>query len=192
MALAMASQAHAAVIITSGSFGSSGGVHSDPGLSATTVTGTVNGGELVTLSSLTDVIDTSGGGESVFAADDGSMQQFSIQFANAYDAVTFDIFKPTGGQTAWTLSVYGTAVDLTGFTPLTKNTNKFTVDGNGIGITNLTFTFTPGEQDIREIRVGDKIITTGVPEPATWAMMLAGFGGMGALLRHRRRAAALA
>ncbi len=29
--------------------------------------------------------------------------------------------------------------------------------------------------------------TGGVPEPATWAMMLIGFGGMGALLRHRRR-----
>jgi hypothetical protein len=27
----------------------------------------------------------------------------------------------------------------------------------------------------------------GVPEPATWAMMLLGFGGLGATLRHRRR-----
>jgi PEP-CTERM motif len=27
----------------------------------------------------------------------------------------------------------------------------------------------------------------GVPEPATWAMMLVGFGGMGALLRRRRQ-----
>lgn len=26
-----------------------------------------------------------------------------------------------------------------------------------------------------------------VPEPATWAMMILGFGGVGALLRHRRR-----
>jgi hypothetical protein len=26
----------------------------------------------------------------------------------------------------------------------------------------------------------------GVPEPATWAMMMIGFGGMGALLRRRR------
>ncbi|HLZ77584.1 PEPxxWA-CTERM sorting domain-containing protein [Phenylobacterium sp.] len=32
----------------------------------------------------------------------------------------------------------------------------------------------------------------GVPEPATWALMIGGFGGMGAMLRRRRQAAALA
>jgi hypothetical protein len=31
----------------------------------------------------------------------------------------------------------------------------------------------------------------GVPEPATWALMIGGFGGMGAMLRRQRRAAAL-
>jgi len=31
--------------------------------------------------------------------------------------------------------------------------------------------------------------TGGVPEPATWGMMLLGFGGLGAVLRHRRRVA---
>ena len=31
---------------------------------------------------------------------------------------------------------------------------------------------------------------TAVPEPAGWAMMLVGFGGLGALLRRRRAAAA--
>ena len=32
----------------------------------------------------------------------------------------------------------------------------------------------------------------GVPEPATWAMMLVGFGGLGAVMRRRRTAATLA
>ncbi|MFL5295294.1 MAG: PEPxxWA-CTERM sorting domain-containing protein [Phenylobacterium sp.] len=186
-ALAFASQSQAAVTIVSGSFGTSGGVHSTPGLSAPTVTGTVNG-DLVTLSSTTDIVDTSGGGESVFSADDGSMQQFKIQFANSYQKVTFDIFKPTGGQTNWTLAVNGVNLSLGGLNPLTQNTNKFIVDGGGTLINSLTFTFTPGEQDIREIRVGSA--GTGVPEPATWAMMLTGFGGMGALLRRRRQTVA--
>ena len=31
-------------------------------------------------------------------------------------------------------------------------------------------------------------VAAGVPEPATWAMMLVGFGGLGGLLRRRRTA----
>jgi len=34
---------------------------------------------------------------------------------------------------------------------------------------------------------GNFSFEAGVPEPATWAMMLVGFGGMGAVLRNRRR-----
>jgi len=35
-------------------------------------------------------------------------------------------------------------------------------------------------------------VETGVPEPATWAMMLLGFGGLGAVLRRRRFGAGVA
>ncbi|HLZ77595.1 PEPxxWA-CTERM sorting domain-containing protein [Phenylobacterium sp.] len=37
----------------------------------------------------------------------------------------------------------------------------------------------------------DYTVGGAVPEPATWAMMLVGFGGLGALMRRSRRAAAL-
>jgi hypothetical protein len=40
--------------------------------------------------------------------------------------------------------------------------------------------------------VGATLSTGGVPEPATWAMMLVGFFGMGGLLRRRRQAMATA
>lgn len=35
--------------------------------------------------------------------------------------------------------------------------------------------------------VGGGTLLTAVPEPAAWALMILGFGGVGAMLRHRRR-----
>jgi hypothetical protein len=40
--------------------------------------------------------------------------------------------------------------------------------------------------------IGATLAPAGVPEPATWAMMLVGFGGMGALMRRKRRVSAAA
>jgi hypothetical protein len=42
------------------------------------------------------------------------------------------------------------------------------------------------------ITVGGNPVGTGVPEPAAWALMLAGFGGVGAAMRSARRKAAVA
>jgi len=39
---------------------------------------------------------------------------------------------------------------------------------------------------------GNGTFTPGVPEPATWAFMIIGFGGLGVVLRARRQAAAAA
>ena len=65
--------------------------------------------------------------------------------------------------------------------------------GNGPGDVS-TFSFSSGGDDFVVQRTNDDTGLTstdsqvgGVPEPATWAMMLVGFGGMGALLRGRRR-----
>jgi hypothetical protein len=44
--------------------------------------------------------------------------------------------------------------------------------------------------EIPGVRVGSGLVTIsalGVPEPATWGLMLVGFGGLGAALRRRAR-----
>ena len=83
------------------------------------------------------------------------------------------------------------------------------VDGNYIGTTpfepqygstlsSATFTTTLGAGGSHNFQLVDQtnfllpagvqvIIQSAVPEPGTWAMMLIGLGGLGAVLRNRRR-----
>ena len=52
-----------------------------------------------------------------------------------------------------------------------------------------SFTLTDGYVGVLSGLNGN-VITGGVPEPATWAMMLVGFGGLGIAMRTRRKQAA--
>ncbi|MEO8812608.1 MAG: PEPxxWA-CTERM sorting domain-containing protein [Caulobacteraceae bacterium] len=99
------------------------------------------------------------------------------------------IFTPTGSQVAQTFNgnSNGIPVDVTSGFVVGLNTIELIVNNTGSGIyggltggpTSLTFAglVTPNGG--------------GVPEPATWAMMLVGVGGLGAMTRLRRRQAAL-
>ncbi|MGH7025195.1 MAG: PEP-CTERM sorting domain-containing protein [Caulobacteraceae bacterium] len=59
--------------------------------------------------------------------------------------------------------------------------------GPGTNVINMTFLGSIGTGDV-DFYVGAP--QTGVPEAATWALMLAGFAGLGAALRGRRKALA--
>jgi hypothetical protein len=69
--------------------------------------------------------------------------------------------------------------------------NTFTnLTYNVVGAGNDTLTVvgfsTSGHNFTDDISVTDMAVTGGVPEPATWAMLIAGFGGIGAMMRRRR------
>jgi len=64
----------------------------------------------------------------------------------------------------------------------TIQTAHFTADPNSV----LTFAAT-GASDSLGGYIDDVKLTTAVPEPASWAMMIVGFFGLGATLRRARR-----
>jgi hypothetical protein len=106
-----------------------------------------------------------GGTPAVF---DFGAQPFSIQAGGPNN--------PYGGQT---ITLDGTPGEVAG------------VEGNGViqfqgAITSITFT-TPTFENWYGFTVGNDI-SAAVPEPATWAMFLLGFGAIGWTLRSRRTA----
>jgi hypothetical protein len=124
-------------------------------------------------------------------------------------AVTFSFTKPIDS-----LSVYLGSIDQYNTITITEKSGTTTYAGTGFtsafGVTDFGsqtdpnanlrayFTFTPG--DFESITFSssqtafefDNIAVGGVPEPAAWALMLVGFGGLGAALRFRRSTAAIA
>ena len=62
--------------------------------------------------------------------------------------------------------------------------------GGGLGdLTNVDYGFGVVSTNSEAFTIFD---TSAVPEPATWAMMLAGFAGLGAAFRSRRARPAIA
>ena len=65
----------------------------------------------------------------------------------------------------------------------------------GLGYVDLmhadpAYTFRGGGHDGSSfLAIGGSLGSPGIPEPATWAMLVLGFGGVGALVRNRRRMA---
>jgi hypothetical protein len=106
-------------------------------------------------------------------------------------------FGATGGTIEFTL----TALDADGnpetdafFSYLLdpNGANRFALQAlNGESITNLAYNIVDGTAEgLRQVRIAStEAGVPPVPEPATWAMMLLGFGAAGFVLRRKRRPA---
>lgn len=201
--------AHAASVVVDGykleegSFGGQNGVHSTSAQTGSSVNAYVNqDNSAVTFSTNTGVISVNGSGEATVDGDP-LIEDLSVNFAKAWDQITFNLQigakKDGGADSNFNLLVNGLA--LFSATPnvgdaactfciVDGGEGKFVVSGPNI--TSLAFTFTPGIGGAKQFRVED--LQNGgpgghspVPEPATWAMMILGFGAAGAAVRASRR-----
>ncbi len=138
----------------------------------------------------------------------GSTLSFATVSSNSNVTVSFyyAFWNPNGGSTPPTISLDGSVQNLdfhsTGDFLNTTNNNPgpdsatdlaqadrpFTFSWSNVGAkVNHTLTFSTGAGSSRQLSVDDlKIVITPVPEPETYAMLLAGLGVMGAVARRRK------
>jgi hypothetical protein len=114
----------------------------------------------------------------------------------------FDLTLPTGTSSFTINSTFTTdpANDIN-FTSVTFNGQDFTIGSTGqnefrflndVNVTagatqHLVVNGTSGGNGSYDGVISFTPVVTGVPEPASWALMIMGFGGLGAVLRTRRR-----
>ena len=104
----------------------------------------------------------------------------------------FNLFGATQGDT---ITFTTTCLDPTNCNITTDNTftlsngqNFFGVKAaDGTVLTSVSFTSSAGIEAVKQVRIaGLNAVNGAVPEPATWAMMLFGFGAVGFGMRRRR------
>ena len=178
------------------------------GSNAITYTGELAGYSLYPL--YTPASSFTGGpvGNAPAASDDsilltgGSSQVNTVSFATALINPVFAIWSlgqnnvPTifdfTGSAPFTIVAGGPTVQYAG-QPITSGGSIVSgVEGNGViqfhgSVSSISWT-NPNYEYFYGFTVG----SVGVPEPATWGMMIMGFGGIGALMRRRRTVAAAA
>ncbi|THD61087.1 MAG: PEP-CTERM sorting domain-containing protein [Phenylobacterium sp.] len=122
---------------------------------------------------------------------DAPGQQHVVVFSNDTFAanatgIDFDTIFPTTDEETL---INDLATDNTG--DLNTFFNSYEAQGtspNGSMTFNVGDSFTAiAFSDGQIIGTGSSALVAGVPEPASWALMIVGLGGMGAMLRTRRR-----
>jgi hypothetical protein len=153
---------------------------------APVVTFTSNGGSTL--------LETNTGAATVFTADGSLLNQltFTLLGGASFTAAEFNLERGDTTNNSLPLSITLTALgggtrtfDVT--SPNGSNIFNIIADA-GESYTGASFSTTNGGfADLKQLRLVLAGSTPAVPEPATWAMMLLGFGGIGFAMRRSRR-----
>jgi len=196
-ALGFAGAAQATVFLDAGNQPGLDQVHGAGGSqSGHTILGDVNG--VSTTWTSTDNLETTGSGHAFIDGQGngvfGDLAFYLTSDPNGFTALNFNLQKPSrASDFTATIKVYDLANNLLAtFTPTVGNgQNKYYLHGDA-GEVFSRVTFDAGNADFSSVRQFDILLAEagGVPEPATWAMMIAGLGIAGAALRRKASLAA--
>jgi hypothetical protein len=133
-------------------------------------------------------LNTNPGAATIFPTDLSTLTTLTFSIVGGFTAAEFNL--ENGDPSSFTVSLTDSNND-TFSQLLTKlnGSNIFDiVAAPGVTLTSATFTTTGGGfNDFKQLRVITSTSIPDVPEPATWGLMLLGFGGMGMVMRRSRR-----
>jgi hypothetical protein len=189
-ALALATPASAAITITPspGAVQPAENVLADTSITGTTVMGTTNQtNTMVSILSLNgeSLTSTTSNGQSRFASTDGSLDTARIFLTQGgtFTQAEFNLFNALETTSTVSIIINGVAQTFN----LGNGENFFGIQATGTDtISSIAFdTNGIGVVDLRQLRIGG--VAAAVPEPATWALMLIGFGAAGFAMRRSRK-----
>jgi hypothetical protein len=163
------------------------------GTNQTSVTGTTqNTGVTVVFTSLGNLLNSANGAAAISASDNILENlTFTLLGGATFTSAFFNITPLNGQQNAFeTASAIFTFSDgSTSIQALAGNgNNQFGVTDGSPGISSVSFLSQGaglGVDSFRQLRLGG--VVSVVPEPATWVMMLLGFGLVGGVIRRSRQ-----
>lgn len=150
------------------------------------------GGSVVNLAVPTPTVSSTGltinfGQEPIGAAQNGA---FSFNTDGSAYLANILVGTSTTGETITSASLTGPGLGLVTFTPFTVGNNTGLAASNISLLASSTYNFAfTGSGNITAAVTGSVSLTP-VPEPATWGMMVLGFGGIGMTIRRNRKVSA--
>jgi hypothetical protein len=143
-------------------------------------TGNVPGRSTALPGNSTPYLSVGTGGAATIGFGSVVVRSFSFDFGtiDAFNELTINY--STGGSTTYTGS------DILGSLPTGVTSGSIIVAGNGSLISSLVLASARPAFEVDNLAVSS-LLPGAVPEPASWAMMVGGFGLLGSTMRNRRR-----
>lgn len=123
-----------------------------------------------------------GGGAATFSFA-ANTQFFSFDLGSADDFNSLTLFFQGGGTQTFTGAQLNPPGPATGNQNIAATNGRVRINSFGTNITSARFSSTGNSFEIDNLAVG------AIPEPSTWAMLILGFGVIGATLRRKSRVA---